>query len=112
MDVTWLGHGCFRLRGRNAAAKSGAQKPQAGPGATETTVIDGLTPEQRVFVGWAQVWCENATDQDFRRRAQEDVHAPGRWRANGVLQNSEDFRKAFGCSAGTPMAPRTTCRVW
>jgi putative endopeptidase len=74
--------------------------------------IDGFTPDQRFFIAWAQNWCENATDQDFRRRAQEDVHASGRWRANGVLQNSDEFRKAFGCSVGTPMAPAKECRVW
>ena len=74
--------------------------------------IDGFTPEQRFFLSWAQVWCENATDQDFTRRAQEDNHASGRWRANGVLQNSEEFRKAFGCQPGTPMAPANACRVW
>jgi endothelin-converting enzyme/putative endopeptidase len=74
--------------------------------------IDGFTPEQRFFVSYAQVWCENATDQDFRRRAQEDVHSPGRWRANGVLQNMPEFRKAFGCQEGAPMAPVNACRVW
>ena len=74
--------------------------------------IEGFTPDQRFFIAWAQLWCENATDQDFRRRAQEDVHASGRWRANGVLQNSDDFRKTFGCRVGTPMAPVNECRVW
>src|SRR5215510_6832938 len=74
--------------------------------------IDGFTPEQRFFISYAQVWCENASDQDFRRRAQEDVHSPGRWRANGVLQNMPEFRKAFGCKEGVPMAPATACRVW
>jgi putative endopeptidase len=75
--------------------------------------VDGFTPEQRFFISYAQVWCENATDQDFRRRAQEDVHSSGRWRANGVLQNMPEFRNAFGCRDGTPMAPATTvCRVW
>ena len=74
--------------------------------------IDGFTPEQRFFIAYAQVWCENATDQDFRRRAQEDVHSSGRWRANGVLQNMPEFRKAFGCKEGTPMAPVNACRVW
>jgi len=74
--------------------------------------IDGFTPEQRFFVSYAQVWCENATDQDFRRRAQEDVHSSGRWRANGVLQNMQEFRNAFGCAEGTPMAPVNACRVW
>jgi predicted metalloendopeptidase len=74
--------------------------------------IDGFTPEQRFFISFAQVWCENASDQDFRRRAQEDVHSPGRWRANGVLQNMPEFRKAFGCKEGAPMAPANACRVW
>jgi predicted metalloendopeptidase len=74
--------------------------------------IDGFTPAQRFFISYAQVWCENATDQDFRRRAQEDVHSSGRWRANGVLQNMPEFRKAFGCREGAPMAPATACRVW
>ena len=74
--------------------------------------IDGFTPDQRFFIAYAQVWCENATDQDFRRRAQEDVHASGRWRANGVLQNMPEFRKAFDCKEGTPMAPLNACRVW
>jgi len=74
--------------------------------------IDGFAPDQRFFVAYAQIWCENATDQDFRRRAQEDVHAPGRWRANGVLQNMPEFRKAFSCREGAPMAPVNACRVW
>ena len=74
--------------------------------------IDGFAPDQRFFIAYAQIWCENATDQDFRRRAQEDVHASGRWRANGVLRNMPEFRKAFGCREGTPMAPVNVCRVW
>ncbi|HEY3159184.1 MAG TPA: M13 family metallopeptidase [Vicinamibacterales bacterium] len=74
--------------------------------------IEGFTPDQRFFIAYAQIWCENATEQDFRRRAQEDVHAPGRWRANGVLQNMPELRKAFGCRDGTPMAPVNVCRVW
>jgi predicted metalloendopeptidase len=82
-------------------AKKGPQPP-----------IDGFTPEQRFFLAWGQVWCENATDQDIRRRAQEDTHSTGRWRTMGVLQNSEEFRKAFGCKPGTPMAPANACRVW
>jgi len=74
--------------------------------------IGGFTADQRFFVSYGQLWCENATDQDFRRRAQEDVHASGRWRVNGALQNMLEFRKAFGCKEGTPMAPANVCRVW
>ena len=75
-------------------------------------LIDGFTPEQRFFLSWAQTWCEQASDASIRRRAQEDVHAPNRWRTNGVLQNLDEFRKAFGCATGTPMAPARVCRVW
>ena len=89
-----------------------AKGPSTPLGPGPQPLVDGFTPDQRFFIAWAQVWCENATDQDFRRRAQEDVHAPGRWRANGVLQNSDEFRKAFGCRVGTPMAPVNECRVW
>ena len=74
--------------------------------------VDGFTPGQRFFLSWAQVWCENATDENIRRRAQEDFHADGRWRTNGVLQNSDQFRRAFNCQTGTPMAPANACRVW
>jgi putative endopeptidase len=75
-------------------------------------LIDGFTPQQRFFLAWAQAWCTNATEQDARRQVQEDTHAPGKWRANGVLHNSQEFRDAFTCKLGTPMAPENTCRVW
>ena len=76
-------------------------------------LIDGFTQEQRFFIAWGQIWCETASEQDQRRRAREDPHSNGRWRTNGVLQNSEEFRKAFGCTTGqTAMAPERVCRVW
>ena len=74
--------------------------------------IDGYTPHQRFFLGWAQSWCENNTDELLRRRVQEDVHSPGRFRVIGVVQNSPEFRKAFGCAPPQPMAPENMCRVW
>lgn len=74
--------------------------------------IDGFTPEQRFFLGYAQIWCQNVTDEDARRRAQTDPHSPGEYRVNGVLSNSPEFRGAFGCSIGQPMAPANACRVW
>jgi predicted metalloendopeptidase len=73
---------------------------------------DGFTPEQRFFIGWAQVWCENKTDEFARLHAQTNVHSPGRYRTNGVVANFPEFAKAFGCSATSPMVNATTCRVW
>lgn len=74
--------------------------------------IDGFTPEQRFFLGYAQVWCTNATPEMKRMLAQVDPHSPGEYRVNGVVQNSEDFHKAFSCKAGQPMVRQNRCRVW
>jgi endothelin-converting enzyme/putative endopeptidase len=74
--------------------------------------IDGFTPEQRLFLGFAQVWCENMSPQELRNRAMTDSHSPGRFRVNGTAQNSPEFQKAFSCKAGQPMVSANACRVW
>jgi endothelin-converting enzyme/putative endopeptidase len=79
---------------------------------TPDTKLDGLTPEQQFFLGFAQVWCENATDANSRVRAMTDPHSPGQFRTNGVVQNMKEFEQAFGCKEGDPMVSKKTCRVW
>ena len=74
--------------------------------------IDGYTPDQRFFLGFARVWCENITPELLRLGARTDPHSPGQWRVNGVVRNMPEFQKAFGCKAGQPMVPANTCRVW
>jgi putative endopeptidase len=74
--------------------------------------IGGYTAKQRYFLGFAQVWCENQTEQSARQRALTDPHSPGRWRVNGSVQNFDEFGKAFGCKKGQPMYPENSCRVW
>jgi endothelin-converting enzyme/putative endopeptidase len=74
--------------------------------------IDGFTPQQRIFLGWAQVWCQNRTDQAARMRAMLDPHSPGLWRVNGVMVNMPEFRSAFGCQVGQPMVRENACRAW
>jgi endothelin-converting enzyme/putative endopeptidase len=75
--------------------------------------VDGFTPEQRVFLGFAQVWCENITPQAARLRTQTDPHSLGRWRTNGTMSNMPEFWSAFGCKAGQPMVRgENACRVW
>jgi putative endopeptidase len=74
--------------------------------------IDGYTEAQRFFLGFAQVWCQNQTEQSARQSALTDPHSPGRWRTNGSVQNFDEFGKAFGCKKGTPMYPTNSCRVW
>jgi predicted metalloendopeptidase len=77
-----------------------------------TQKIEGFTPEQRFFLGFASVWCENVSDQFARFAATVDPHSPGRWRANGVVQNMPEFQKAFSCKAGQPMVSANACHVW
>jgi len=74
--------------------------------------IDGYTEAQRYFLGFAQVWCQNQTEQSARQSALTDPHSPGRWRVNGTVQNFDEFGKAFGCTKGQPMYPVRSCRVW
>jgi len=81
-------------------------------GNTPVKPIDGYTPQQRFFISYGQIWCQNVTDQQARRLAITDPHSPGRWRVNGVVQNSAAFQEAFGCKAGQPMVRENACRVW
>ena len=74
--------------------------------------IDGYTPQQRFFLAYGQIWCQNVTDAEARRLAIVDPHSPGRWRVNGAVQNSAGFAEAFGCKAGQPMVRENACRVW
>jgi putative endopeptidase len=74
--------------------------------------IDGYTPEQRFFIGWGQIWCQNQTDQMARLLALNNEHSPGDYRTNGVVQNMPEFQKAWGCKAGQPMVRANACHVW
>jgi len=76
--------------------------------------IDGLSPEQRFFIGYAQWDCANDRPEDLRLRAQVDPHSPAQYRINGVVVNMPEFAQAFGCKAGQPMVKPTekVCRVW
>ncbi|HWZ46307.1 MAG TPA: M13 family metallopeptidase [Candidatus Saccharimonadales bacterium] len=73
---------------------------------------DGYTAEQRFFLSFAQIWCQNSTPENSRLLAKTDPHSPGQYRVNGTLQNSEDFAKVFGCKAGQKMVSANACRVW
>ncbi len=65
--------------------------------------IDGFTPEQRFFLGWAQVWREVQRPEAARVAAATDPHSPGMYRVNGPLSNMPEFRKAWGCKETDPM---------
>jgi endothelin-converting enzyme/putative endopeptidase len=73
---------------------------------------DGLTPDQRFFVGFAQWACENDRPEDAREHAMTNPHSPGKYRINGVVVNMPEFAKAFGCKAGDAMVSSKVCRIW
>jgi putative endopeptidase len=73
---------------------------------------EGLSPERRFFVGYAQWACENNRPENLRMSAITDPHSPGRYRVNGLVVNMEEFQQAFGCKAGQAMVRENRCRVW
>jgi endothelin-converting enzyme/putative endopeptidase len=76
--------------------------------------VDGLTPEQRFFIGFAQWDCANERPEDLRVRAMTDPHSPARDRINGVVVNMPEFAEAFRCKPGQPMVKpaANVCKVW
>ena len=76
--------------------------------------IDGFTPEQRFFLGWAQVWGRKQTPEAMRQQILTDPHPLGRFRVNGPLSNMPQFAEAFHCQAGDAMVrpPEQRCQVW
>ena len=75
---------------------------------------DGLTPEQRFFVGFAQWDCADARPEALRVHAKTDPHSPARWRINGVVVNMPEFEKAFACKPDAKLVKPAGqhCKVW
>src|SRR5438552_471924 len=102
-EVADLGGATLALR---AYEKSLQGKPRQ--------TIDGFTPEQRFFLGFAQVWGENSSLQSQTRAALTDPHAQGRFRVNGTVQNMPAFQRAFHCAEGSKMVREASkrCSIW
>ena len=77
-------------------------------------VIAGFTPEQRFFLGYAQVWAANERPEYERLLVSIDPHPLPRFRVNGPLSNMPQFAQAFQCKAGDPMVrpPEKRCQIW
>ncbi len=77
-------------------------------------VIDGLTGDQRLFMGYAQSWQEKMRDEAMIAQIKSDPHAPGEFRANGALMNQDAFHQAFDVKPGDRMylAPEKRVRIW
>ncbi|HTP89899.1 MAG TPA: M13 family metallopeptidase [Bryobacteraceae bacterium] len=74
--------------------------------------VDGLTPEQRFYVGYAQWACGSERPEMLRLHAITDPHSPLQYRVNGVMADLPDFATAFACKAGQPMVRADACRIW
>lgn len=76
--------------------------------------IDGFTPEQRFFLGWAQVWAGNTRPEFARLLVTVDPHPLGQFRTIGPLSNMPQFAKAFDCKEGDKMvrAVSQRCQIW
>jgi len=85
---------------------------QRALGTAPRTPIDGLTPEQRFFLSWAQAWRGITRDEAVRVQVQTDPHSPRQFRAMGPVSNMPEFAQAFGCRPGDPMVRETPVRIW
>lgn len=77
-------------------------------------VIDGMTGDQRVFYGWAQVWRRKYRDAELRKRIDTDPHSPSEFRANGTVRNMPEFYEAFNVEPTDEMylAPEKRVKIW
>jgi len=91
------------LMALNAALAESAQSSEK---------VDGYTPQQRYFLGFARDWCELRRPEFSREMVSVDPHSPGKYRVNGVLENMPEFQQAWGCKAGQAMVKENACRVW
>jgi len=76
--------------------------------------IDGFSPEQRFFMGWAQVWAGNDRPEAIALRAKTDVHAFDKFRVNATLANLPDFASAWFCKLNAAMVrpSEKRCQIW
>ena len=77
-------------------------------------VINGLTGEQRLYMGWAQVWRSKMREPAQIAQVKTDPHSPGQFRANGTLKNQPGFYEAFKVKQGDKMylAPKDRVIIW
>jgi predicted metalloendopeptidase len=89
------------------AAREGSPETAGGS-------LQGFTPEQQFFVGYAQAWCAKQRDEDLRVMVRTNPHSPARFRVNGPLVNMAEFAAAFSCEPGDAMARAEDdrCELW
>jgi putative endopeptidase len=106
-----LGESIADLGGLTVAYEAFQKSLQGKP---RPAALDGFTPEQRFFLGWAQVWATNYRAEAIRQQVLGDPHPIARFRVNGPLSNMQQFAEAYSCKAGDKMVRPTSdrCQIW
>jgi putative endopeptidase len=83
-------------------------------GGKPAPVIDGLTGDQRFFLGYAQSWRQKSTEASIRQQIVSNPHAPEIYRVNGVVRNIDAWYAAFGVKPEDSLflAPEDRVRIW
>lgn len=74
--------------------------------------LESLSPEQKFFISWAQIWKNNITKEELDKRIMTDPHSPGEWRINGTLANIPEFHKTFDIQPGSKMYRENPTQMW
>lgn len=106
-DAT-LGENIADLGGAVMGYEAFMKTPQAKAGKP----INGLTPEQRYFLGFAYSWMVQSTDKRLAMQIMSDVHSPAMFRINGPLSNMPEFFKAFNIKEGDAMYKKEIIKIW
>jgi putative endopeptidase len=87
---------------------------QLSLGGKPAPVIDGLSGDERFFLGWAQIWRAKERDDALRQLVMTNPHAPEMYRGNGPLRNVPEFYSTFGVKEGDKMwlAPEKRVKIW
>jgi putative endopeptidase len=77
-------------------------------------VLDGYTGDQRVFLGWAQVWRAKSRPDALKQQITSDSHSPAQFRVDGPLRNVDAWYDAFGVKPGDKLylKPEDRVRIW
>lgn len=80
----------------------------------EAPIIDGLTGDQRFFIGFTQIWRSKRVEKSMRNLVATDPHSPSEFRALGALSNTPEFYDAFNVKEGDKMyiAPEKRVKIW
>jgi putative endopeptidase len=86
----------------------------ASLGGKPASVIDGISGDQRVFLGWAQYWRNKRTEPALRKMIASNPHAPSQYRVDGIVRNLDAWYEAFGIRPNNRLflAPEQRVRIW